>query len=437
VTILAAWIAAAHTGLAADLDRILGSPVFEGATLGVCVTRMDGSVVYERNGDRPLVPASCQKAYTAALCLYRLGAEYRPETKIWRTEYGAFVEATGDPGLSASQLRKARDELSIPKGATVRVREAYRPGHGPGWAWDDLPYDYAAQVSAFSADQCSFVAQATAGRLLPLDPALNIRVRRVAARGKWKVQYDPTRAAMTVSGRLPQAATDLEELAQPDPSAYAARLLGGRYEAAQEGPPDRPPDLTIQGAPIHALLKECCEESTNPSAEHFLFLGSEARDYAGAGREMRSFLETTVGVAPGSVEPVDGSGLSRRNRTSAEAMCQLFRWAASAGLSAELEEVLAAGGEGTLEKRLAGSSFVGKTGTMTGIVGLCGVLTDANGTKLAMTFLVNGSGAPASKVRHAQDEFVRTLEASNGSGRAVAVLAPFEGPGPARSRRDD
>ncbi|MGE0001161.1 MAG: D-alanyl-D-alanine carboxypeptidase/D-alanyl-D-alanine-endopeptidase [Fimbriimonadaceae bacterium] len=437
MTSLAAVVLLAHSALSADLDLILSSPALSGATLGVCVTRMDGSIVYERDGMRTLVPASCQKAFTVALCLDRLGSGYEPQTKIWKTDYGAFVDAPGDPGLTSAQLREIGGQLALPKDSVIRVREAYRPGFGPGWEWDDLPFDYAAKVAAFSVDRCTFVVRAEAGKMLPLDPALRVSARRGSTKGGVRVQYDPTRAALTISGALPKSLTDIEELAQPDPSAYAARLLGGKFEASQDEPPARTPDHVLQGAPIWALAKECAEDSVNPLAEHFLFMGTGAATYPGATSAMRSFLVDEVRVSPGSVVPADGSGLSRRNRASARALCRLFEWANESGKLSELEDALAACGEGTLKTRLSGSSFVGKTGTMRGIVGLCGTLTTANGTKLAMAFLVNGSSGTASRVRVAQDEFVRALEANVGGGGPLEGLVAVPGVGLAGYGRDD
>lgn len=434
VLLAAALVAAQATS---PLDGVLADKAVSGAVVGVCVTRMDGSVVYERGGDRLLIPASCQKVYTVARCLQALGAGYRPVTRVWKTEYGAYVDAPGDPGLTAAQVREVGKSLALPKGASVRVRAAYSPGIGPGWEWDDLPYSYAAPVAAFSVDRCTLVVEAEAGKVVPLDASLQISVRRGSAKGATKVQYDPTRSAMTVSGALPRARTELEQLAQPNPAAYAARLLGGSYESTSEPPPSRPPDFEIEGAPLWALLKECAEESDNPLAEHFLFLGTGAQTYDQAASAMLEFLVGTVRVGPGSVVPVDGSGLSRRNRSSARALCRLFEWAGEAGMLPELEEAMAACGEGTLKKRLAGSSFVGKTGTMRGIVGLCGTLTDASGTKLAMTFLVNGSSGPASQIRGVQDKFVRALESGSLGGGNVAQMASLEGSWPAGRRRND
>jgi D-alanyl-D-alanine carboxypeptidase/D-alanyl-D-alanine-endopeptidase (penicillin-binding protein 4) len=406
--IVLAAFALAAAGWESALDPVLAHDALQGASVGVCVMRMDGTVVYQRNADVPLVPASCAKVPTIAFAYERLGADARPTTRFWRTEAGAYVDAPGDPGLTSAQLREAAKALALPKGAVVEVRQAYDPGHGPGWQYDDLPYDYAAPAAAFAVDRSAFVLRASKGKPVPPDPALGLRFRAVAAKGGPQVRYDPARAALTVTGTARGEAA-IEELAQPSPAKFAAALLGGTFAAAVGPPPDRPADYEIVGRPWLDHAQECGERSVNVLAEHLFLLAFGAADYRLASEGAASLYRET-GVAPGAAQQVDGSGLSRRNRSSARALCQVLAWSRGRPWWPELDRCLAAPGEGTLEKRLAGSTFRGKTGTMRGIVALCGVFTAPDGTEFALAILVNGSTRPASNVRAVQDRFVRAAE---------------------------
>jgi D-alanyl-D-alanine carboxypeptidase/D-alanyl-D-alanine-endopeptidase (penicillin-binding protein 4) len=405
----AAFAAALALDFEARLEQAIAHPALESAVLGICVMEMDGTVLFERNGGRPMVPASCMKLATIALACERLGADARPTTRFWKQDDGIYVDSPGDPGLTSDQLREAAKALGARPGP-VWAKEAYRPGAGPGWESDDLPYDYAARASAFSVDRSAFVLRTEAGRIVvPVEGRLT--VRRPSTRGAAKVQYDPARAALTVTGSLPPDG-DVEELSQPDPAMFAARALGGTRLLRADSVPDRTPDYEIVGQPYLSHAKACGEESVNILAEHLLFLGSGQPDYPSAAATANALWEGVVG--PGEVVQVDGSGLSRRNRATARGMCRILAWAHSRPWWAQFYDALAAPGEGTLEKRLAGSSFAGKTGTMRGIVCLSGVCTGPNGTPVAVTIMANGTTRPPAHVRAVQDRVVRAVEPPGG-----------------------
>src|SRR2546421_2093698 len=64
---------AAQGPLTRRLDRLLDQPPFNRATWGVVVTDSTGRTLFERNGDRLLVPASNAKVVVAAAALALLG----------------------------------------------------------------------------------------------------------------------------------------------------------------------------------------------------------------------------------------------------------------------------------------------------------------------------------------------------------------------------
>lgn len=81
----------------ADLDAVLNHTDLAGALVGACVMRQDGTVVYERNPDARMVPASNQKLLAAAFALDRLGPDWKPKTEFWKEADAIVVRTTGDP----------------------------------------------------------------------------------------------------------------------------------------------------------------------------------------------------------------------------------------------------------------------------------------------------------------------------------------------------
>lgn len=69
-------VATAAPDLSGALDRVLAAQCLRGVTVGVVVQHLQGSVLYERNADCALIPASNMKLPTGALALRTWGDQY-------------------------------------------------------------------------------------------------------------------------------------------------------------------------------------------------------------------------------------------------------------------------------------------------------------------------------------------------------------------------
>jgi D-alanyl-D-alanine carboxypeptidase/D-alanyl-D-alanine-endopeptidase (penicillin-binding protein 4) len=109
------------------------------------------------------------------------------------------------------------------------------------------------------------------------------------------------------------------------------------------------------------------------------------------------------GIPSTSYQLVDGSGLSRRDAISAEAvLAVLERMADSSGASPFVTGLPIAGVDGSLATRMKGTPAEGnvraKTGTMSNIRSLAGYVTTRDGERLAFVILINnfeGTGVNA------------------------------------------
>lgn len=400
----------------ADFDAILSDPVLEGSIPGTCIMTMDEVIVYQSFAGIRLVPASNQKILTAVFAAGTLGMEHRAETRFWKEQNRIFIDAPGDPTISKEQLIEAKEALGIGEDAAIYVRQAYRPVVPPSWEYDDLPHRYGARVTAFSFDYGGFEIWSEGGKLVPLDAAYRITVRHMPGAGRAKTTYWPEKRLAVVRGRLPSGTRMIEAFAMPDPDVIAARLLGGTIVNTEEPPPDREPDYVIQSEPLKLILHDCLEISNNNIAEHLLLMSAThseplgENEYSDAADRMRTFLEETVGLVPGSVRPVDGSGLSRHNLIAPRAMCGILAWAYAQPWRDDFVDALAAPGEGTMKSRLKASTFVGKTGTLNAVVALSGYVEAADGRILTVCLLFNHTIVPAREVRAVQDRVIRALE---------------------------
>jgi D-alanyl-D-alanine carboxypeptidase/D-alanyl-D-alanine-endopeptidase (penicillin-binding protein 4) len=114
---------------------------------------------------------------------------------------------------------------------------------------------------------------------------------------------------------------------------------------------------------------------------------------------------TAWGIPDGSYQLVDGSGLSRRDAISPDAiMTVLQRMSASSGESPFVSALPVAGVDGSLAGRMKGTAAEGnvraKTGTMSNIRSLAGYVTSRSGEHLAFVIVINnfeGTGAAANQ----------------------------------------
>lgn len=247
-------VAIAYALLNPQLDAVLEAPELKGAVLSATVTNMDGTVVYERNPDLRVMPASNQKLIACAYALHKLGESYVPRTRIWKEKNRIIVESTGDPSLTYKQLTDAKRSLKLTGKLPVYVKQAYRVGIPESWELDDLPNRYASPVSAFCFDQAAFELWAEKGRAFLLPANFGIKIGVDPTLGAGASRYDPIRRRVRVGPKLPSKLTRLDTLALPSADECAALVLGKSFFATKTVP-SRNADLVIWGKPLPEILK--------------------------------------------------------------------------------------------------------------------------------------------------------------------------------------
>lgn len=411
--------------LAGDLDAILENPKLAGAVVSCTVADESGKVLYERNSATRVMPASNQKLLSNSYALFRLGPDFRPETKIWNLKSRVVVDSSGDPMMSHERLEKAAKILNLGKGKQVWVHEAYRPLIPPSWEWDDLPNKYAAPVTAFTVDRGSIELWADGEKLSILPYNYGLTPRRGVKAGPRKVSYDPIRHTLIVDGELPKVKTKIDTLALELPDASAASYLGRSFVLTEQVPKTAP-SLILGGPPLGDTIKECLVHSDNNIAENLLLMAAATEKplgsdpYLVAEQTLNHFLVATVGIAPGDIHPQDGSGMSRHNVVTTRGIVKLLQWALRQPTKDVWLDALAKPGAGTLGDRLKGVPFVGKTGTLDMVVALSGYVHTAKNRTLTVSLILNQFICGEKEARSIADEFIKKLVEDNGIGTLPA-----------------
>jgi len=229
---------------------------------------------------------------------------------------------------------------------------------------------------------------------------------------------------LTIAGSLPLGAQPFQlGISIGNPTLWFASVL--RKRLIEEGiivtgdavdiddltpPPDRSDAMmlfTYRSPTLAEIAQPLLKESINLYAEAFMRLNTDkgafpTNDAALEGLRKRL---TAWGVPEGSYQLVDGSGLSRRDAISPEAiMTVLRRMADNSSASPFVSALPVAGVDGSLTTRMKGTTAEGnvraKTGTMSNIRSLAGYVTTRGGEHLAFVIVINnfeGTGAAANQ----------------------------------------
>lgn len=177
---------------------------------------------------------------------------------------------------------------------------------------------------------------------------------------------------------------------------------------------------------MHALLSLANTESHNFTAEVLLREAADDWDVHRASMAATRWMQSQ-GIPIAGLRIRDGSGLSRGNRLTSRTLSALLLRMAQHPLSAYYQASMAIAGErGTLRRLYRGSSldgrFRGKTGTLTGVRTISGILDTEDGP-LFVSMLSNGASAPNSvmgDVLEASQRFSQ-CSSSNAAVRPPAV----------------
>ena len=177
--------------------------------------------------------------------------------------------------------------------------------------------------------------------------------------------------------------------------------LGGQVRGGDVAPGSRLV-ATHESPPLADIVRDINKYSNNVMARQvYLTLGNEsAPATAERARQRIGDWLNARGLRFGELEIENGSGLSRRERISADSLNRLLLDAWKNPVMPEFVSSLPIVGiDGTMKKRLNGSQATGrahiKTGTLDGVKTAAGYALDARSRRYAVAFLINHPRAAA------------------------------------------
>jgi D-alanyl-D-alanine carboxypeptidase/D-alanyl-D-alanine-endopeptidase (penicillin-binding protein 4) len=353
-----------------DLNRLMGG------SDSAMLASPDGSVIFAKNSDRPLVPASILKVFTALVALHALGADFRFETDFYLDrQRNLIIKGYGDPLLISEVVvdicRRLAGELSdAPALSGLILDETHfvQPLTIPGVSASLQPYDAPNGALCVNFNTVNFKRHK--GRYVsaePQTPLLPFAVARIKSRH-------------AKTGRVVLSRNENEN------TRYAGELF--RFFLRREGIRFSGP-LTVGSAGSSArlilkyrspyrleeIIAKMLEHSNNFITNQLLITagirsqgapGSLDKAVEGA----RRYAAEKLGIS--DLHIAEGSGISRQNRVTARQMMTVLRAFAP---------------HYRLMRRAEAEYY--KTGTLRGISTRAGYLLDPEGRRHPFVIMRN------------------------------------------------
>jgi len=378
-----------------------------------------------------LMPASNRKLFTAAAVASCIGFDHQFATELWLDGDDVILRGGGDPSLGG-RYAFDRDAVFKPfvdalrsrgvaeiKGDVIADASLFDRNTLPaGWEWDDLFYYYAVPVDALAYNEnvVGVMADDCARPVVATDPPFIPATAKVTCNEeKEPVVRSEKNNTVTIEGEMPQHYQTLAAVS--DPALYAGQAFAEALRQAGirvrgtvrvNGTPrtmtlaGRERVASIQSPFVSDLLATVLKPSQNHYAETLLknlSAGEAPASYAASLDAERRFLIGEAGLSEGEFRFQDGSGLSSHDLVTASAVVKLLRWMDDPSRRGAWWQLLATPGEeGTLRRRLLplAARFRGKTGSISGVNSLSGIVRGANGGTRYFSIVLNhhlaGSG---------------------------------------------
>jgi len=434
--LLSLWLSSMALGsLAGRIGKAVQSQ--EGGDYAIQVIKpSSGATVCSYSAKKPLIPASNMKLVTTAAAWKYLGRDFEYKTVVGLCGDTLVVIGSGDPllGDKATDTKLGRQSGWIFEKISQALRERgiqevndividttifdNQRVH-PSWPANDYNKWYACEVCGLNYnDNCIEVTATNVGGAvaIEIDPATKFvqftnEVRAISSgEGAVGANRSPQPNRITIFGRC-KTRDGPFKVAIEQPAAFFGVLLAehlGRSGIAVRGKVIergvaencKLSRLVEFSTPIANVLERANTDSLGLAAEALLKTidahnntNHKNGSWAGGRESVRRYL-SGLGIAPEEFKLDDGSGLSRENRLSTNAITTVLLNLYKSENWEQFRASLAVGGEGgTIDRYFSQPKYrgkiFGKTGYISGVRALSGVCLTRDGPYI-FSVLSNG-----------------------------------------------
>lgn len=423
------------------LEKMLKkSTIEEASTLAISIRNAEtGEVVYEKNQNKLLHPASTLKIFTTYAAMDTLGYDSYFKTQFYKdSENNLYIKLGADPLLSSSQLKSAISKLK--EKGNSSFNNLYfddsiidKNEFSTGWMWDDDVNPYTPKVSSYNLDGNVLkidmqatkdgMASANLKSSYPMSVVSYITtgakkdfidVRRYNWSNPEVVEIyanvtSPKSVTVPISSMRRYFIYNLEKALEDNNisvkgTLYSSKIVPENAELIQE----------ILN-PVSRAVAPTLQNSNNLMAES-LYKVAAAKKYSSTGTTVlgaqmfKEFYDKN-GLDVKSVVVKDGSGVSRNNLLSADWITQALNKLYKRKGFEQFKDKMAQAGDGTLSKRLfdlRGEAWL-KTGSLSNISAIAGYVNSQDGHTYSIAILTQNFIDNQQKIKDFEDEIIKII----------------------------
>ena len=234
--------------ITARLEKTLSAPTLKPGIVGMRVVSLDtGKLLFERNPDKSLMPASNMKLVTCSATLALLGPGFSYATGVYSVGDDLILKGSGDPSLDFARLQKLAATVKAAGVTELKGKVLYDATVfdaevlGEGWQWDDEEFYYSAQVSGLSCDEnvaLVIVKPGAVGEapLVEATPYFTVENKAVTTDGKEQalsISRKRGQNIVVITGKIGEKSDEKRSaLTVEDPARFAAFRFAEALRAA-------------------------------------------------------------------------------------------------------------------------------------------------------------------------------------------------------------
>ncbi|MGN1124771.1 MAG: D-alanyl-D-alanine carboxypeptidase/D-alanyl-D-alanine-endopeptidase [Candidatus Gastranaerophilaceae bacterium] len=397
-----------------------------------------GEIVKEINAKVPTSPASTQKMLTYFPSLKVLGENYNFSTKLYRTKNGDFyIKLGGDPYLTTKDLKALVSNIKLGKWGEIKnlyIDDTILDNKcwGEGWQWDDDLNTLMPKFGAYNLDKNLYTVIINPTTIdSPADiftavfyPTTFINQTKTATSTNISLSRDNyiSPDSITVNGtvatktkiQVPVNYLRRYFLLRLDDSFRSAKLeYYGKYPRAKV--PNGAVLIAEIKHPISMATEDVLKNSNNLVAETvFKLAGGKYTKSTGTEASAMAMFNnycSTNKIDCSKIRITDASGVSKNNLVTSDFMTDyIIATSKIYGLD-KVKTLLATAGEGTLKGRMfyLNKKLWAKTGTLSNISGIAGIISAKSGNNFAFSIYINDGKSTDNTKKLLEDVLIKEI----------------------------
>lgn len=438
--------------LSEKIDEIIAQKLPH-ATVGILIKEAETErVVYSRNADKLLSPASGIKLFTAAAALYQLKPDYRFITTLSKKGQDYYIHFTGSPSFTVDNLTslvlnlKKSNSNTINGNVIIDSSQYQDPYYPSGTSYDDLGWYYAAPDTAAILNENKVAYELISAKELEKPVLIKLKknqpkvltlVNEVVTVSKEEaknhcslnLEVKSNNTIRLYGCKTQEKNPKLIELAIPDPILFVKQMIRKTFDKnriALKGkivtgvsPADTQLVASFQSKTLSKLIAHMLQQSDNLYANSLTKKLGYCLTGKGTHKEgayaIKKILSEHTNLDLSQMEIVDGEG-TRYNLMTPEQIVILlndlyhdkdiknifFKALPQAGVSGTLKD--------RMKKTMLEKKVYAKTGSMHDISSLSGFIINPHDKTFIFSIIINGVNKPLVKAKSLEEKILLALD---------------------------